>query len=219
MKPKVFVTRELPKIALDRLSAECEMELNQEDWVLTKQEIIAGVKGKEGLLCLLTDTINAEIMDAAAGGLKIIANYAVGYNNIDVPAATQRKIPVTNTPGVLTETTADLAWALLMSVARRVVESDKFLRAGKFHGWAPLMFLGNDIYGKTLGIIGFGRIGAAMARRARGFGMRVISYDRTPSAKVNEFGVEFVDLDGLLKEADFISVHVPLTPENQHLIS
>ncbi|MCX7716173.1 MAG: D-glycerate dehydrogenase, partial [Endomicrobia bacterium] len=156
-----------------------------------------------------------------AKNLKIIANYAVGFNNIDVKEATSRKIPVTNTPGVLTETTADLAFALLMSVARRIVESDRFLREGKFKGWAPMLFLGNDIYGKTIGIIGFGRIGQAVAKRALGFDMKVLYYDtnRVKPEIEKKYSAIYKSLSELLKESDFISIHVPLTQETYHLIS
>ena len=176
MKPVVFVTRRIPESGIDMLRETCEVVVNGEDRVLSKEELIEGVKGKDALLCLLTDKIDAEVMDAGKS-LKVIANYAVGFDNIDVEAATSRKIPVTNTPGVLTETTADLAWALLMSAARRIVEGDRFTREGKYKGWSPMLLLGRDVYGKTLGIVGFGRIGEAMARRANGFSMQVIYYD------------------------------------------
>lgn len=218
-RPKVFVTRKIPEPGLDMLKAACEVYVNPEDRVLTKQEIMDGVKDKDALLCLLTDTIDGEVMDAGPS-LKVIANYAVGYNNIDIAAATARRIPVSNTPGVLTETTADLTWALLMAVARRIVEGDKFVRAGKFKGWGPLMLLGTDVYGKTLGIIGLGRIGEAVARRARGFGMRVIYTNSKPRKKPDDqtLGVEYRPLDRLLQEADFISIHAPLTEDTYHLV-
>ena len=207
---KILVTRKIPEEGLNLLK---DYEMNPENKVMSKQEIIDKIKDKEILLCLLTDKIDAEIMDAAPD-LKIISNYAVGYNNIDVKAATERGILVTNTPGVLTETTADLAFSLLMATARRIPEADKFTRAGKFESWDPLLMLGRDIYGKTLGIIGFGRIGQAMAKRASGFGMRVIYADTK-----DVDGGERVELDYLLKESDFVSVHVPLTPDTKHLIS
>jgi glyoxylate reductase len=215
--PKVFVTRKLPEVALDELRKKCEVEINPEDRVLTKGEIIKGVKGKDALLCLLTDRIDAEVMDAA--NLKVISNYAVGVDNIDVKAATERGIPVTNTPGVLTETTADLAWALLMAIARRIVEADKFLRTGQWKGWGPMQFLGNDIYGKTLGIIGLGRIGSAVARRARGFDMKVLYYSRTRKRDLEkELGVEYRPFEEVIKNSDFITLHVPLLPETRHMI-
>lgn len=230
MKPKVFVSRRLPEKALDIIRQECEMELNLEDRVLTKKELIQGVRGKDGLLCLLTDTIDIDIMDASSK-LKIIANYAVGFNNIDITAANKRKIMVTNTPGVLTETTADLAWALMMAVARRIVEADRLTRSGKFEGWDPMMFLGGDVYGKTLGIVGLGRIGKAIAQRAIGFRMKVLYSDVRPFTKTYKSGVatitfnlfskldiKYVSLPDLLRESDFVTVHVPLIPETIHLI-
>jgi glyoxylate reductase len=192
--------------------------VNEEDRVLSKAEIIEGVKGKDALLCLLTDEIDAEVLDSNPG-LKVVADYAVGYNNIDVEAATRRKIPVTNTPGVLTETTADFAWALLMSAARRVVESDRFTRAGLFKGWAPMLFLGCDVYAKTLGIVGFGRIGEAVSRRALGFSMEVLYYDdrRRDPDEEERLGVSYVPFAELLRRSDFISIHVPLLDSTRHM--
>jgi len=189
-----------------------------QDGVIERKDLVEGVRGVDALLCILTDSIDAEVMDAAGPQLKIIANYAVGYNNIDVAAATQRRIPVTNTPGVLTETTADLAWALLMAAARRLGESERLLRAGRWAGWGPMLFLGVDIHGKTLGIYGMGRIGQAMARRAKGFDMRVIYHDQTPIAQELEqqLNAAYVDKAALLAESDFLSIHCPLTPETRH---
>jgi len=217
---RVYVTRPIPQAGLDLLRQECEVTVfEDQDRLPTKEEVIEGVRGKDALLCLLTEEITAEVMDAAPD-LKVISNYAVGYNNIDVEAATARGIVVTNTPGVLTETTADFAWALLMAVARRVVEADRFTRAGKFQGWGPLLFLGSDVYGKCLGIIGMGRIGQAIARRARGFDMRVLYYNRrrVDPAIENELQATYVPLDELLREADYVVLTVPLTPETHHLI-
>jgi len=220
-KYKVFLTRKIPKAALDLLPENVELTANEENRVLTKEEIIKGVKGKDGLICLLTDKIDEEVIKEAGEQLKIIANYAVGYNNIDVEAATKRKIPVTNTPGVLTETTADLAFGLLMAIGRRIVESDKFTRAGKFKGWGPLLQLGTDIYGKTLGIIGCGRIGSAVARRAKkGFNMKVLYYNNKRNEKLEEeLGVEYAPFEELLEKADYISLHVPLTEKTKYMIS
>lgn len=216
---RVFVTRLLPGPALEVLRKKCEVEVNKEDRVLTKREIIEGVRGKDGLLCLLTDRIDAEVMDAGAPTLKVISNYAVGFDNIDVPEATRRGIAVTNTPGVLTETTADLTWALLMAIARRIVEADKFVRKGGWKGWAPSLFLGRDVYGKTLGIVGLGRIGKAVARRAAGFEMKVLYFDvRRDEKAEKELGIRFVSLEELLRESDFVSIHVPLAKETWHLI-
>lgn len=217
---KVLVTREIPAPGLDLLRAECEVEVNPHDRVLTREELLAGIQGKDGLLCLLTDVIDGAVMDAGLPTLKGIANYAVGFDNIDVEGATRRGLPVSNTPGVLTETTADLAWTLLMATARRIPEADRFVRSGQFKGWAPMMYLGQDIYGKTLGIVGFGRIGEAMARRATGFAMKVLYHDarrRTPEEE-ERLGVEYRSLDELLSTADFVTLHVNLDATTRHLI-
>ena len=193
--------------------------MNHEDRVLTKEELIEGIKGKDALLCQLTDQVDKEVLSANPD-LKIVANYAVGFNNIDIETATAMGIPVSNTPGVLTETSADLAFALLMAGARRVVEGDKFVRAGAWTGWAPLQFLGMDIHRATLGIIGLGRIGMAMAKRGKGFGMEVKYWNRTRLAEEEEsrLGLEYLTLDELLKVSDFVSLHVAYTEETHHLI-
>jgi len=219
-KPKVLVTRRIPQPGLDMLYEHCEVELNEEERVLTKEEIVERIKDKDGMLCLLTDEIDDEILGAAPN-LRGVANYAVGFNNIDVAAATKRKIPVTNTPGVLTETTADFAWALLMAAARRVVESDRFTREGKYTGWGPSLFLGVDVYGKTLGLVGLGRIGKAVAKRAYGFDMKVLYYDlhRLSPEEEKALNLTYVSLPELLQTSDFVSLHVPLTPDTRHLIS
>jgi len=219
--PRVFVTRRLPESGIQLLTeafGEPEVVVSPQQGVISREVLLEGVRGVEALLPILTDTIDAEVMDAAGPQLKIIANYAVGYNNIDVPAATVRGIAVTNTPGVLTETTADLAWGLLLAAARRISESERYLRAGKWDSWGPQLMLGADVHGKTLGIFGMGRIGQAMARRARGFDVRVIYADvqPLPAALEQELGVTFVDMPALLAESDFISIHCPLTPETTH---
>jgi len=197
----------------------CEVtDINPDDRVLTREELLAAVKGRDGVLCLLTDKIDGEVFDAAKGA-KIFANYAVGYDNINVPAATERGIAITNTPGVLTDATSDMAWALLFSAARRTAESDKYTRAGKFKGWGPMLFLGGDISDRTLGIVGAGRIGTAFAKKSVGFRMKVLYADiRTNEELEKEVGAKKVDLDTLLKEADYVSIHVPLMPETIHLI-
>jgi glyoxylate reductase len=221
MPYKVSVTREIPDpgIPIVREIAP-DARINPDDRVLTRGELLDYVRGCDGVLCLLTDPIDAEVLDAAGAQCRIFANYAVGYNNIDVAAATARGIMVTNTPGVLTDATADHAWALLFSVARRIVEGDAFMRAGKFEGWGPMMFLGGDITGKTLGIVGAGRIGAAMALKSRGFGMRVLYADVARNEELeSDLGAQWVDLDTLLAESDFVSLHVALTPETVHLIN
>lgn len=219
MKPRVYVTRQLPREGMDLLEGDCEVDFNPHDRGMTREELLACVKDVDGLVTLLSDNIDAEVMDAGPK-LKVIANYAVGFNNIDVAAATERGIAVTNTPGVLTETTADLAWALLMATARRIVESDKFMRSGRFQGWAPMLYLGHDIYDKTLGLVGFGRIGQAVARRATGFNMRVLYTGRKRASEEIErsCNASFCPLETLLRESDFVSLHVPLAESTRHLI-
>jgi len=216
----VFVTRIIPKMGLDIVHRTCEkVEINPHDRVLTRDELLAGVRGRDGVLCLLTDKIDEEVFEAAGPQCKIFANYAVGYDNVQVEAATRRGIMITNTPGVLTETTADLAWALIFAAARRIVEADAFFRTGQWQGWGPLQFLGHDIYGATLGIVGAGRIGSAVARRAIGFGMRVLYADTQENVELEErLGAKRVELDELLRESDFVSLHVPLTEQTRHLI-
>ncbi len=219
MKQKILVTRMLPEPAIEMLKKYFEVEINPEDTIMPRKKLLKSIVDKDGLLCLLTDNIDKKVF-ALGKKLRIVANYAVGYNNIDIEEATRRKIPVTNTPGVLTETTADLAFALLMCVSRRIVEADNFLRKGKFVGWAPMLFLGNDIYGKTLGIVGFGRIGQAVAQRAKGFNMRILYYDlnRAKPEIEEKYSAKYTELEVLLKEADFVTLHVPLTKETYHLI-
>lgn len=214
MKPKMYVTRLLPQAAMEKLKEYFEINVNSEDRILTPLEIQKNIKGKDALLCLLTDTIDKSIMDACEN-LKVISNYAVGFNNIDIAEATRRNIPVCNTPGILTETTADLTWALIFSIARRIVESDNALRVGKFKGWGPMDFLGTDIHGKTLGIIGMGRIGQAVAERARGFKMNILYTAHTDK---HISGAQFTSLEALLKQSDFVSIHTPLSPETRYLI-
>ena len=217
-KWKVFVTRIIPDEGLKLILENCDAEVWQAETPPPKEIIIEKIKDCEGILTLLTDKIDAEIMDRAPK-LRIISNYAVGYDNIDVKSATQRGIMVTNTPGVLTETTADLAFALILATARRIVEADKFTRSGKWKSWGPMLFLGRDVYGATLGIIGLGRIGQAVARRAKGFNMKVIYYSRKRKEDVErELGVEYRELRSLLREADIVSIHTPLTEETYHLI-
>jgi glyoxylate reductase len=221
MKPKVLVTRRLPSAAMSFLEEHFTVTCNPFDRVLSRRELLKGVTSQDGLLPLLTDRIDGEVMDKAGPSLKIIANYAVGFNNIDVPAASKRKIVVTNTPGVLTDTTADLTMALLLAVSRRIVESDVYARAGKYKGWAPLLFVGTDVHHKTLGLMGFGRIGTAVAKRARGFDMNILYHDDAPVDEkiVKQVKARKVDRETLLRESDFVSIHVPLTPETHHFMS
>jgi glyoxylate reductase len=217
---KVLLTRPLPDPGMELLARHFYVTAGPANISMSKKEIISRIKDCEGLLCLLTDSIDAEIIRAGKQ-LKVIANYAVGYNNIDLKEATKRKIPVTNTPDVLTETTADLTFALLLSIARRIVEADRFLRQGEFIGWSPMLLLGHDVYEKILGIIGFGRIGRAVARRAKGFGMKVIYDDiiRLSDDEEKILGVKYHTLDNLLKESDFVCIHVPLNEQTHHLIT
>ncbi len=218
----IYVTREIPEGGLKLLREKFgEFEMNTEDRVLERDELLAKVKGRDGVLSLLTDKIDAAVFDAAGPQCKIFSNYAVGFNNIDVGEASLRGILITNTPGVLTEATADLAITLLFAAARRIVEADAFTRAGKFKGWGPLLMVGQDVTGKTLGIVGAGRIGANVAlKMGKGFGMKILYADKFANPELEkEVGAEKVELETLLKQSDFISLHVNLTPETTHMIS
>jgi len=218
LKPKVYVTRLLPKPAMDKVLSFCDAKVWDGELPPPRDVLLQNVGDIEGLLSLLTDKIDAELMDRAKK-LKVISNCAVGFDNIDVKEATKRKIIVGNTPGVLTDTTADFAFSLLMAAARRIVEGDRVVRAGKWKTWGPMILLGQDIHNATLGIVGFGRIGVAVARRAKGFGMKLLYSDvyRNKQAE-SELGVEYVEFDKLLAESDFITLHTNLTPETHHLI-
>jgi glyoxylate reductase len=219
MANKILISMGLLPEPIALARSRAEVDLHAGDDPLPKAELMARLKDKEGLVCQITDTIDAEVLGAAAR-LRVVANVAVGYNNIDVAAAHRRGIVVTNTPDVLTDTTADFAWALLMATARRVVEADRYVRAGKWHRWEFLRLLGGDVHAKTLGIIGFGRIGRAVARRALGFDMRVLYCDavRADAATEAELCATFVDKAVLLRESDFVTLHSLLTPETRHLI-
>ncbi len=220
MKPKVFVTRRIPNAGMVLLQKEADVKLWKEPAPPEYSLLVQEARGADGLLCMLTDTIDGNLMDAIGPQLKVISQISVGIDNIDLAAATARNIPVGNTPGVLTETTADLAWSLLMAAARRIVESDRFVRAGKWKTWGPIDFLGLDIAGATLGIIGFGRIGQAVARRARGFNMRTLYYSRRRHSEAEaECRAQYVDQDTLLHESDFVSIHTNLTPETRHFMN
>ena len=218
MKPKVYVTRMLPKVALDKVLSFCDAEVWEGELPPPRDVLLQKVVGVEGLLSLLTDKIDGELMDRAPH-LKVVSNCAVGFDNIDVGAATKRGIIVGNTPGVLTDTTADFAFTLLMAAARRVVEGDREVRAGKWKTWGLMTLLGQDIHNATLGIVGLGRIGCAVAKRAKGFGMKLLYTDviRNKQAE-SELGIEYVDMDRLLAESDFITLHTNLTPETTHLM-
>src|SRR5688572_16551567 len=214
-RPKVLVTRVIPDAGLEPVREACEVDLWTEELPPPREELLRRVAGKDGLLSLLTDRVDDELLDAAGPGLKVVSNYAVGFDNVDVPACTRRGIPVGNTPGVLTETTADLAWALIMAAARRVPEGDRYVRAGRWKTWGPMLLLGPDVHGSTLGVVGFGRIGQAVARRAQGFAMRIVYHDlhRADPEVEREFGATFMPLEDLLPKADFVSLHVNLSPQ------
>jgi glyoxylate reductase len=218
-RPKVYVTRELPERGLRIIKERFDTEVWPEYAPPPKSVIIEKASKVDALTTLLSDKIDAEVFDAAPN-LKIVAQYAVGFDNIDVKEATKRGIYVTNTPGVLTETTADFAWALLMAAARRVVEADKYVRTGKWTvGWHPMMFQGGDVYGATLGIVGLGRIGSSIAKRAKGFDMRVLYHDVIRRQDLEkELGIEYTEVDSLLQTADFVTLNVPLLKETHHLI-
>ena len=219
-KPKLYCTHVLFDEPRRRLAEHFDVEYWEENDRPSRSEVLQRVAGKDALICLLTEKVDAELLDAAGKNLRIVANVAVGYDNIDVPACTERKVAVTNTPGVLDETTADFTWTLLMAVARRLVEADRLARSGAWRQWNLDQLCGTDIWGKTLGIIGFGRIGRAVARRASGFRMRVIynSTTRAPAKIESELNAKFKSRDDVLKEADFLSLHVPLREETRGLI-
>jgi len=218
---KVFVTRQIPQAVLDFLQSAPEIKevrVNKENRVLTREELEEGVKWCDALLSQLTDKIDGDLLDKNKN-LKIVANFAVGFNNIDVTACTTRGVPASNTPDVLTDTTADLTFALMMSVARRIVESDKYMRGGHYKGWEPLMLLGSDIHHKTLGIVGFGRIGYAMAKRAKGFDMKILYSDIEVKSYAKDFDAELVPLEELLKHSDYVTLHPFLDKKSTHMIS
>lgn len=220
MKPSILVTQRIPDEAIVLLREAGTVGFPADrDGPPTRDEILKSIPKADALLCLLTDRIDAGVI-AAAPRLMVIANMAVGYDNIDVSAATARMVPVTNTPGVLTETTADLAWALLLAVARRISEGDWYVRAGRFKAWQPMLLLGSDVYGKTLGIVGMGRIGCAVARRARGFGMKVLYHNRrrVGPAVETELGVKYATMERLLRSSDFVTLHAPYKQETHHLM-
>lgn len=219
MKPKVYVTRHLPEAARIELAQACDVQIWDEEFPPPYDVITQQIKDKEGLICLLTDQIDANLMDHAPN-LKVISQVAVGFDNIDIAAASERGIPVGNTPGVLTDATADFAFTLLMAAARRIGEAIDYVRAGKWNTWGLTLFLGQEVHGATLGIIGMGRIGQAMAKRARGFDMQVLYHNPSRRPDLEEIlGIEYREFDDLLQEADFVSLHVNLTTETRGLIA
>jgi glyoxylate reductase len=220
MAKSLLISNTLPVESLEVIPKEIAVDYNDTQSALSKADLIARLRGKDGLVCHITSTIDDEVL-AAAPTVKVVANVAVGYNNIDIAAARRRGVVVTNTPDVLTETTADFAWALLMTAARRVVEADQFARSGQWQRWQWDLLWGADVFGKTLGVVGFGRIGRAVARRALGFNMRVLYQDavRADSAVERELHATKTDLEPLLAQADFVSLHTPLLPETRHLMN
>jgi glyoxylate reductase len=219
-KPKVFVARVIPSDGLDLVTAATAATVWPDDLPPPRGELLRSIEGCDGVLTLLTDKVDAEFLDRAGPQLKVVSNFAVGFDNIDVPECTRRGIPVGNTPGVLTETTADLAFALLMAAARRLPEGDRYVREGKWKTWGPMLLMGPDVHGATIGIVGFGRIGQAVAQRAAGFGMTILYHDvnRLPDDVTAPLGAQYVPLEELLARSDFVSLHVNLTPETRHLI-
>ena len=219
-KPKVFVARIIPSDGLDLVTGATDATVWPDDLPPPRDQLLRSIEGCEGVLTLLTDKVDAEFLDRAGPQLKVVSNYAVGFDNVDIPECTRRGIPVGNTPGVLTETTADLAFALLMAAARRLAEGDRYVRDGKWKTWGPMLLLGPDVHGSTIGIVGFGRIGQAVAARAAGFGMTILYHDvnRLPDEVTEPLGAAYVPMDELLKRSDFVSLHVNLTPETRHLI-
>ena len=219
MSQKIFITRRVFDEAVSFLKNHVQVEGNPSDRVLSPDELEDRIQDVDGVLTLLTDSISPELMDRCTK-LKVVANFAVGFDNIDISGASERGILVTNTPGVLTETTADFAWTLMLATARRIVEADRFVREDKFEAWGPRMLLGHDIFGKVLGVVGLGRIGQAVARRARGFGMRVLFYDPNPVPPdvAEDLRAKAVSMETILRESDFFSLHVPLLDSTRHLI-
>ena len=217
-KPKVFVTRAIPDRGLDVIKNFCDADVWTDELPPSRKVLLERVRGVDGIVSLLTDRIDGEVLDAAGPQLKVVSNQAVGFDNIDVTAATQRGIPVGNTPDVLTDATADFAFALMMSAGRRIVEGERYVRAGKWKTWSPSLLLGVDFKGATLGLVGFGRIGKAMARRAAGFDMRVVYYDPLETKPPADVKATHVDLETLLEDSDFISLHTPLTADTRRLI-
>ena len=218
-KPRILVTRQTPGPDFERLSEACDVVMWEQDTVMPREKLLAQVGDVVGLLCTMFDQVNQELLDAAPN-LKMVSNYAVGLNNIDLPACTARGIPVGHTPGVVTEATADTAFGLMLGISRRIHEAARYVDTGQWKDWSPTLLIGNDLYGKTLGIVGMGRIGQAVARRAKGFSMRVLYHNRrqNPGAE-QDLGVEYATLDVLLAQSDLVVLTVPYSPETHHIMN
>ena len=218
-KFKVLITREIPSNAYEILSKKCELEIFNKNEPISRSALKDLIRDKDGVICLLSEEIDKEIIDLGKN-LRVISSYAVGYNNIDVEYATKKGIAVTNTPGILTDATADLTWALLLGIVRRISEGDRMIRSTGFKGWGPLLLLGGDLYGKTLGIVGAGRIGAAVVKRSIGWNMKILYFDRNINSELErECNAKKADLDTLVSESDFVSLHLPLSEETHHLFN
>ncbi|NSL51925.1 2-hydroxyacid dehydrogenase [Calidifontibacillus erzurumensis] len=220
MKPKVLITRKIPQEIVEKISSVCDVDMwNEEEVPIPREVLEQKIVDVEGLFCLITEKIDADLLKKAKN-LKVVSNMAVGYNNIDIEACRERGITVTNTPGVLTETTADLTFALLMATARRLIEASTYLRNGEWKTWSPMQLTGQDVYGATIGIIGMGRIGEAVARRAKAFDMNILYHNRNRKVDAEKtLGATYVELDELLKQSDFVVIMTPYTPETVNLIS
>jgi len=215
----VYVTRQIPEAGLAILREHCDrVDVSPQDCPLDRRVFLAQVKGRDGVVCQLTDLVDEEVLQAAGPQCRVFANFGVGFNNIDLEAATRHGALITNTPGILSDTTADLAWSLMLSVARRIVESDRYCRSGKWTGFSPMLFLGHDIHGATLGIVGAGRIGTAAGLRSTGFNMKLLYFDDRENDVLNKVGGKRVGLGTLLQESDFVSLHVPLLDSTYHMI-
>ena len=219
-RPAILISRLLPEPAVALARSRALVDAHDQDGPMPRADLLRRLADREGLICVISEAVDQTLLDACPK-LRVVSNVAVGYNNVDVAACTRRGVVVTNTPDVLTDTTADFAWTLLMATARRLVEADRYVREGHFKRWEYMLQLGGDIHGKTLGVVGFGRIGRAMARRAQGFGMRVLYQDAiaADAATERELRATCVELDTLLRESDFVTLHTPLIPETRHLIN
>lgn len=218
-RPRILITRRIPQEALNLLKPHFDIDYYNKPTAIPRKLLLSKIKDKEGLLCILTEKVDRQLLQAAPR-LKAVSTYSVGFDHVDIQACNEKRVVVTNTPGILTETTADFTWALLLACGRRLVEGDRFMRRGRYRGWDPLMLLGTDVHGKTLGVLGFGRIGQAVARRAMGFGMKVLYYDtqRIFPEVERQFGAQYCELPELLRQSDYVTVHVVLDASTHHMI-